>query len=158
MQRFVKLAVATLAITSSLAAYAADNSLGTWKMNVAKSKYSPGPLPVKGVTSTREQADGGVKVTNNGERADGTKIDATYTAKYDGSPATVSGQGAPYDAVSLKQVNANTFTYDAKSSSTKYHAHGRLVVSADGKTLTLKAIGTDAGGKPMKVTLVYDKQ
>lgn len=158
MQRFFKIAVATLAITSSLAAFAADNSLGTWKMNAAKSKYSPGPLPVKSVTSTREQAEGAVKVTNNGERADGTKIEASYTARYDGSPATVSGQGAPYDTVSLKQVNANTFTYDAKSGSTRYHAHGRLVVSADGKTLILRASGTDAAGKPMTVRLVYDKQ
>ena len=157
MQRFLTLALAALAITST-AAFAADNSLGTWKMNAEKSKFTPGPMPVRSLTFTREAADGGVKVTSTGERSDGSAINATYTAKFDGSPATVSGQGAPYDTISLKQVNANTFTYSTKNSANKYSAHGRLTVSPDGKTMTMKASGTDAEGKPMSVTLVFDKQ
>ena len=158
MQRFLTLALAALAITSATVAFAADNSVGTWKLNLAKSKYSPGPLPVKSLNATREADGDGVKVTTTGERADGSAINATYTAKFDGSPASVSGQGAPYDTISLKQVNANTFTYETKNSANKYHASGRLTVSADGKTLTTKAKGTDAEGKPISVTLVYDKQ
>lgn len=158
MHKLLRLALATLAITSTMAAFAADHSLGTWKLNVEKSKYSPGAFPVKSITSVRESAGDAVKVTNTGERSDGTAINATYTAKYDGSPSTVSGQGAPYDTVSLKQVDANTFTYEAKNSTTKYHSHGRLVVSHDGKTTTLTAKGTDAQGRPMAVTLVYEKQ
>jgi hypothetical protein len=158
MQRFLKLALATLAITSTAAAFAADNSLGSWKLNAEKSKYSPGLLPVKSLSSTREADGDGVKVTTTGERADGASINTTYTAKFDGSPASISGQGAPYDTISLKQVNANTFTYETKNSTSKYHASGRLVVSAGGKTMTMKAKGTNAEGKPMTVTLVYEKQ
>ncbi len=158
MQRFLTLALAALAITSTTVAFAADNSLGTWKLNVGKSKYSPGPLPVKSLTAVREAADNGVKVTTTGERSDGSAINTTYTAKFDGTPASLSGQGAPYDTLSLKQVDANTFTYETKSSTTKYTAHGRLVVSKDGKTMTVKASGTDAEGKPMTVTLLYEKQ
>ncbi|UWZ83037.1 hypothetical protein [Occallatibacter riparius] len=158
MQRFLRLAIATLAITSAAAAFAADNSLGSWKLNVAKSKYSPGPLPVKSLSSTREADGEGVKVTTTGERADGSAINATYTAKFDGTPASVSGQGAPYDTISLKQVNANTFSYESKNSTNKYHVSGRLVISADGKTMTMNAKGTDAAGKPISITLVYDKQ
>lgn len=157
MKRLLALALVTLAITST-AAFAADHSLGTWKLNVAKSKYSPGPLPVKSLTQVREAAGDGVKVSTTGERSDGTAVNSTYTAKFDGSPASLSGQGAPYDTVSLKQVNANTFTFETKNSATKYSTHGRLVVSHDGKTLTMTAKGTDAEGKPMTVTLVYDKQ
>ena len=158
MQRFFKLALAALAITSAVTAFAADNSLGTWKLNVEKSKYSPAPFPVKSITSTREAADNGVKVTNTGERADGSAVNATYTAKYDGSDSAVSGQGSPYDSVSLKQINTNTFTYEAKNSTNKYHARGKITISADGKTMTFKAKGMNADGKPMSVTLVYDKQ
>jgi len=158
MQRFLKLALATLAITSATLALAADNSLGSWKLNVAKSKYSPGPLPVKSLSSTREADGEGVKVTTTGERADGSAINTTYTAKFDGSPASVSGQGAPYDTISVKKVNDSTYTYETKNSTNKYHATGRLVVSKDGKTLTMKAKGTDADGKPLSVTLVYEKQ
>lgn len=158
MKRLLTLALATLAITSTAAAFAADNSLGTWKLNVSKCKYSPGPLPVKSLTAVREAAGDGVKVTTTGERSDGTAVNSSYTAKFDGSPASLSGQGAPYDSISLKQVDANTFTYETKNSTTKYSAHGRLVVSHDGKTITMTAKGTDAEGKPMTVTLVYDKQ
>ena len=156
MQKLLACALAVFALTST--AFAADHSLGTWKLNVAKSKYSPGPLPVKSLSAVREAAGDGVKVSTTGERADGTAVNTTYTAKFDGSPASVSGPGAPYDTVSLKQVDSNTFTYETKNSTTKYAAHGRLVVSHDGKTMTMTAKGTDAEGKPMTVTLVYDKQ
>jgi hypothetical protein len=158
MKRLLTFALATLVITSTAAAFGADNSLGTWKLNADKSKYTPGPLPVKTITSVREAADNGVKVTNTGERSDGTKIDATYTAKFDGSPASVSGQGAPYDTITLKQVNANKFTYAAKNSTTKYSVHGAIEISSEGKTMTFKVKGTDQDGKPMTSELVYDKQ
>lgn len=158
MKKLFTLALAALAITSSVAAFGADNSLGTWKLNVEKSKYTPAPFPVKSITSVREAADNAVKVTNTGERADGSAVNATYTAKYDGSDSAVSGQGSPYDSVSLKQVNANTFTYEAKNSTNKYHANGKITVSSDGKTMTFKGKGMNADGKPMSVTLVYDKQ
>jgi hypothetical protein len=158
MKKLLTLALATLVITSATAAFGADDSLGTWKLNTAKSKYSPGPLPVKSVTSVREAAGDGVKVTNTGERADGSAINATYTAKFDGSPATVSGQGAPYDTVSLKQVHAKKFTYEAKNTANKYHVHGEIEISHDGKTMTFKSKGTDAEGKPISVELVYEKQ
>jgi hypothetical protein len=158
MRRIFSLALIVFAITSAAAAFGADNSLGTWKANLEKTKYTPTPWPVKSVTSVREAVPGGVKVTNTGERTDGTAIDSTYTAKYDGSPSSVSGQGAPYDNVSIKQVNANTFAYDAKKMAGKYHAHGRIVISPDGKTMTMTAKGTDQDGKPMTITLVYDKQ
>ena len=158
MRRIFSLALIVSAIASAAVAFGADNSLGTWKVNLDKSKYTPAPIPVKSISSVRESASDGVKVTNSGERADGTAVNATYTAKYDGSPASVSGQGSPYDTVSIKKVDANTFTWDAKKSDGKYHSHGRLVISPDGKTMTLSAKGTDTDGKPMTITLVYDKQ
>ena len=77
---------------TTVAAFGADNTVGTWKMNVAKSKYTPAPFPLKSLTTVRETSSGGVKVTNTGERADGTMINATYTAKYDGTPVSVTGQ------------------------------------------------------------------
>jgi len=150
-------ALAVLTITT-VAALGADNSIGTWKVNTAKSKYTPAPMPVKSLTSVREAAPGGVKVANTGERTDGTAINAGYTAKYDGSATAVTGSGSPYDSVSVKQVNANTFTYEAKQTNGKYHANGRTVISKDGKTMTTTAKGKDANGAAMTLKLVYDKQ
>ena len=139
-----------------IAAFGADNSLGTWKLNVAKSKYSPAPMPLKSLTSTREAADGGVKVTNVGERTDGS-INASFTAKYDGSPAAVAGSGAPYDTISIKQVSANEFTDERKKTGGSYHAAGHMKISKDGKTMTWTSTGIDANGKKMKAKFVYEK-
>jgi phage tail tube protein FII len=113
---------------------------------------------VKNLTVTREAAPNGVKVTNTGTRTDGSAINASYTAKYDGSSSEVTGEGSPYDSMSVKQGDANTFTYEAKNSKTKYRASGRIVISGDGKTMTTTASGVDANGKPMTLKLVYDKQ
>jgi hypothetical protein len=158
MQKILaKLFFGTL-ITSitAIGALAADNSLGTWKLNMEKSKFSPS-APVKSLTQTREASDGGVKVTTTGEQADGTPINASYTAKYDGTETSVTGN-APYDTIALKQVNANTFTATQKKSDGKYTATVRLVVSKDGKTMTNTAKGTNAEGKAMNNTFVYEKQ
>ena len=157
MRRMLSRFLAVLAITA-VTVLGADNSIGTWKVNVAKSEYTPAPFPLKSLTSVREAVPGGVIVTNTGERADGSAINASYTAKYDGSAAAVTGTGTPYDSISIKQVDANTLTYEAKQTSGKYHASGRTVISSDGKTMTTTAEGTDANGAPMTLTLVYDKQ
>jgi hypothetical protein len=158
MRRMFSLALVVLAITTTSAALGPDNSIGTWKANVTASKYTPAPWPVKSLTVVREAVPGGVKVTNSGERRDGTAINTSYVANYDGTPASVTGQGAPYDTISIKQVDANTFTYEAKNTTGKYRASGRTVISSDGKTMTTTAKGMDADGNAMTMKLVYDKQ
>ena len=158
MRRMFSLALAALAFTTTLVALEADNSLGTWKVNIAASKYTPAPLPVKSLTVVREVLPGGVKVTTTGERSDGTAINTTYSANYDGTPAGVTGKGSPYDTVSIKEVDSNTFLYEAKNTTGRYAVTGRIVISNEAKTMTLTAKGIDADGKEMTVALVYDKQ
>jgi len=157
MRRMFSRALLVCAIVT-VAAYGADNSRGIWKMNLAKCKYTPGPIPLKKYMVTREAARGGVKVTILGERTDGTIINATYRAKFDGSATAVEGRGAPYDTVSIKQVDANTFTYEMKKTGGKYQASGRMEVSKDGRTFTMMSTGTDGDGNPMSMTLVTEKQ
>ena len=139
----------------AIAGFAADNSLGTWKLNMEKSKFSPA-APVKNLTSVREASDSGVKMTTTGEQADGAAINATYTAKYDGSETPVTG--APYDTISIKQANANTLSFTQKKKDGKYNVTGKSVVSKDGKTMTSTLKGTNADGKPYSATMVWDKQ
>jgi hypothetical protein len=155
MRRILSKTFLVLAITA-IAAFGADNSLGTWKLNVEKSKYTPAPLPIKSLTSMREAADGGVKTTTTGEQANGTPINSTSTIKYDGKDYPVTG--APWDTVRVKQINANTFTGESKQSNGKYHSTGRTVISKDGKTMTTTTKGTNADGVAFAGTLVYDKQ
>jgi|ERR1051326_744645 hypothetical protein len=157
MRRILRKAIFTVALTT-LVVFGADNSLGTWKLNVVKSKYTPAPMPVKSITVTREASDGGVKVTTTGERADGTSINTSYTAKYDGTETQVTGSGAPYDTMAVKQVNANTFTDVRKKSGGSYHATGRTVISKGGKVMTTTTKGTNTDGKAFSSTFVYEKQ
>jgi len=135
MARILSAAFVVLAITT-LAAAGSDKSLGTWKLNTEKSKYTPAPLPVKSLTVVREASDGGVKVTTTGEQANGTQINNTYTTKYNGSATSVTGENPLYDTISVTQVDANTLTDERKKTSGSYRATGRTVISDDGRTMT----------------------
>jgi hypothetical protein len=153
---FVLSLVLLTALAFSVTVFAADSSVGTWKLNAAKSKFS-GSYVVKSQTDVREAtADGGVKVTRTAQMADGTAVKGSFSVKYDGKeyPAT----GLAFDVISVKRVDANTITFDVKKAGGKYHVTGQNVISADGKTLTQTAKGTDADGKPISSTVIFDKQ
>jgi hypothetical protein len=156
MRTILTKALIALAITT-VAAFGADNSIGTWKLNVEKSKYTPAPMPVKSLTITRDASDGGVKVTTTGERTDGP-LNASYTAKYDGTEVKVTGSNLTYDMIAIKQVNANTLTDERRKVVGPYKATGRTVVSNGGKMMTTTTKGTNADGKQFTSTLVFDKQ
>src|SRR3954451_4783857 len=146
MRSLLYRAALSIALTA-FAAFGADNTLGTWKLNVAKSKLASNPSPLKALTAVREASGDGVKVTNTGERADDGKVDTSYTAKYDGSESTVAGTGLQYDRISIKQVNADTFTDERKKAGGRYHATGRTVISNGGKTMTITIKGANADRK-----------
>jgi hypothetical protein len=151
----VSLLLSVLAVMA-VALFAADNAAGTWKLNAAKSKFM-GSVVVKSQTDVREATpDGGMKVTRTGQLADGTALKGSYTYKYDGKeyPAT----GLAFDVLAVKRVDANKTTFEVKRTGGKYHVTGQTVISADGKTMTQTAKGTDADGKPISSTVVFDKQ
>src|SRR6266699_284740 len=105
-----------LAITA-VVMFAADSSVGTWKLNATKSKFT-GSYVVKSQTDVREATpDGGVKVTRTGQLADGTPVKGSFAYKYDGKdyPAT----GLAFDAISVKRVDANTTTFDVRKNGGK---------------------------------------
>src|SRR5438132_8015428 len=81
--RFVVFTTVLLLVVLALAvtAAAADQHSGTWKMNRAKSKYSPGPAP-KNTTVTVEADDKGVKINAQGSNADGSELHDQYDADF----------------------------------------------------------------------------
>jgi hypothetical protein len=151
-------ATALMAVFASATALPTDNSLGTWKLNVGKSDYSPGPLPYKSLTMVRTAAEGGINTTITAQRLDGSWMKISYKAKYDGAPYSIAGTGHPSDTISAKQLDANTFTSERQKPGGKYHVIGRFVVSKDRKTMTNTLSGTNADGKPTKATIVYERQ
>lgn len=156
MKRSLRFAFAMTVLAA--VAFCADNTLGTWKFDSAKSKAAPGVSPVKELTVVREANGDQVKVTAKGERMDGSKIDTSYTTKHDGQPVTLTGSGLPYDTVATRRPNDNTVTSSNSKSGGKYKATSRFVVSNGGKTGTLTTKGVGADGKAFTSVSVYDKQ
>ena len=87
----VSLATCCAIVLASSVALAAEAWLGTWKLNVAKSKYSPGPGP-KSLTLTWEATADGIKHASDGVNGEGEPMHSGYVTKYDGTdvPYTLS--------------------------------------------------------------------
>ena len=117
----------------------------------------PDASPFKHQTIVREAVDGSVKHTSKAERMNGTVAENTFTARYDGKAVPVVGN-APYNTISWKQVDANTFTLETRKTDGKYHTTGKVTNSEDGKTMIATQNGTDAEGNPISFTVVLDKQ
>lgn len=138
-----------------LAATATDPVVGTWTLNVEKSKFSPGPAP-KSQTRTYSVDSAGVSLEVKGIGADGTATSQESTFKYDGKAYAMKG-AADYDAISLKQVNANTVKSIMIKAGKPVGTTTRTV-SGHGKVLTLSTKATDVNGKTYDNVAVYDKQ
>jgi hypothetical protein len=151
-------AVLIFAAVAAIPALAQDNpALGTWKLNVAKSKFVGAPMP-KELTRTLEADGDAVKYTFSGTAADGSAVAYGFTMKYDGKDSPVSGN-APggIDAVVIKKVSASHYSVSQKKGG-KTVSTGSAVVSKDGKTTTVTLKGADSEGKAISTTSVYDKQ
>ena len=139
----------------NLSAQAGDPRMGTWKLNVAKSKYSPGPAP-RSVTLKVEPSGQGEKVTAEFVNADGTRTTSQYTANFDGKDYPLTGS-AVADTVSLKRIDARTTDRTDKKGGKVVQTLKR-VVSQDGKTMTVTVKGMTAQGQAVNNVVVFDKR
>jgi hypothetical protein len=156
MQTIIKtLLVGAILALGTSAALAADIAVGTWKLNVAKSTFAPGPAP-KSQTRTYVESAQGVTVTLKTVTADGKENTSTVTAKYDGKPYPITGS-PDIDMVSGKRVDALT-VHSTQMKAGKAVGTGVRTVSKDGKTLTFAYKGTDANGVKHDDVSVYDRQ
>ena len=151
----VVLAVVLGAGITDVSAQAKDPRIGTWKLNVTKSKYSPGPAPQSQMLKI-EAAGKGEKVTSEVVNADGTKTTTQYTANFDGKDSPITG--APNsDTVALKRIDTRTTERTDKKAG-KVTVVLKRVVSQDGKTMTVTLKGTNAKGEAVDNTVVFEKQ
>ena len=147
--------VAMSALVLGSIAHAADNQAGTWKLNVAKSKYSPGSPPKEG-TLTVESEPNGLKITINGTDAEGKPVHMEFSPKYDGKDVPTTGMPGT-DTISMKKIDDYTVEAVSKKAG-KPLVTTRTVVSKDGKTRTTTQKGTNAKGEKVNNTIVYEKQ
>jgi len=133
---------------------ASDTQMGTWKLNEAKSKITAGTA--KNNTVVYEAAGDSVKVTIDGNAADGTATHSEWKGKFDGKDYPSTGNPNE-DTRSVKQIDDRTLHVVSKKGG-KVTLTAHVVVAADGKSRTVAVNGTDAKGKKYKSTAVYDKQ
>ncbi len=139
----------------AFAATANAQAVGTWKLNLAKSKYQKGQAP-KSATLVYEPAGAGIKVTVDQVPAEGPAIHYAYTANYDGKDVPVVGNPNA-DMAARTRVNATTTKLVNKKGG-QILSTVTLVVSPDGKTLTITTTGKDGKGQNADSVAVYDKQ
>src|SRR5579864_736714 len=95
MQRLLRLsAVLSLVLATSatmLTQTQKDAHIGTWKLNVAKSKFNPGP-GYKSETRTYESTADGYKFQGERANLDGSAQRYGFTVKYDNKDYPVVGK------------------------------------------------------------------
>src|SRR4029450_2013502 len=121
-----------------------DPLVGTWTLNAAKSKYTPGPTP-KSITSVYDAAGKGYKVTVKNDTGHGT-VQYSYTTYLDGQDSKVTGNNPNADTGGGRRIDARTRESISKKNG-RVTITQRSVVSADGKTRTVTTTGTDALGQ-----------
>jgi hypothetical protein len=135
-------------------AFAADPIVGSWKLNVAKSKFSSGQ-ELKAGSRVYTEANGVYTLDQKLTGADGKEI--SYRVQYSDGKDMKQDSGGAVDTTHAKKVDANTWDFDLKKDG-KVVGHVHRVVSADGMTLTVHNTGMMISGVTGDQTLVFAKQ
>ena len=156
----------TLFTVSATVVLSADVFSGTWKINIGKSTFSPGPIlqPTGPNFTTIEAAGNGLKFASDGIDAKGRKTHGEYTVTFDGMESfyrqIVDGKPDPDSApstVSLKNIDDHTLELTFKAAG-RVVLVSKLIISPDGKTGTATSTGFSADGTTTISTVYYDRQ
>ena len=126
---------------------------GTWKLNVAKSTFSPGPAP-KSMTVSYTPIKDGVRIRVDLDSAAGAQH-WDMTPMYDGKDYPIHGN-PDADTIAYKRIDARTGESTMKKNG-KVAITVTRSLSEDGKTLTLTMKGTNPDGQARNDALVFEK-
>jgi hypothetical protein len=149
------------ALTSFLLA-ATDPFVGTWKLNVSKSKFAPDAPRFFLATIQIESAGNKLKSTASAADGQGIVSDFTFSCELDGTPCTVTPATLPMrsasavDTITLKRIDSNTIVATGTKNGKPIYSD-RRVVSVDGRTMTAVRDGTTPEGKKYKSTIVLNR-
>src|SRR5262245_54459295 len=170
------LVVAILAITlllSQTPAQTMNPVIGTWKQNMEKSVYDPGPAPPKGLGAVRQYAAGAdgsiVAVTFNIDAQGLPSLGAISAANYDGKEyaqhtvatlATSLGSHlAPKIERTIAYTAVNPYTVQiVQRQDGAVISQNTRTIARDGKTMTEQYDYVDAAQKHVKNVLIFEKQ
>jgi len=156
MRRRIGVALLILFAVATWTVAANDPMLGSWKLNVAKSKFRSGPAIQAETNQVEPYAGNGIKLTAQITRADGAKVTESYAGTFYGKEFSVGGD-PNVDSAYLKRIDAYTMERINKKAG-KPTTTMHYVVSKDGKTKTVTITGTTPQGQPVDTVLVFEKQ
>jgi hypothetical protein len=136
-----------------------DPAIGSWKLDVAKSKFTPGP-PIKGDTRSYEvNEDGWLIVTTETIQPDGKRTGVRFAAKFDGKPYPQIGRFAPtVTLITYEVADKRTLKYTQFDTNGKVNSTNTRTVSADGRTMTIEQRTTNDKGQPVINIELFERQ
>jgi hypothetical protein len=146
---------ALVALASSAGAQPQAGLMGTWKLNTARSKFTPGPAPKSMTVVYSAAPEGRMSIVVDLTPAEGASLHWEVTVADDGKDYPVKGN-PNFDTLSFSRIDDHT-------SETIFKKNGKVIatntrtLSADGKTLTITNKGTTADGKPRIDVQVLEK-
>ena len=140
----------------AVAAHAADSFHGNWTLNLAKSKYDPGPAPKSQTTILDPVANGATRERGDRVNADGSRTQWEWTAQLDGKDYPVKGD-PDRDTVALKKINDDTLEVTNKKGG-KVTNTMKIVVAKDGKSRTNEVSFTNAKGVKVHNVMFFDRK
>lgn len=155
----VLVALSTLSVSSSHPVFgqSKDPLIGTWLLDLGKSKFMPDDPPQKRVLAITSK-DGGIqcviRTTMNGGLDNGTTSQSDFTAKYDGKDYDISE--SVLDTISLKKIDANTVERTGKIRGSSVEK-ATMKISGEGKVLTITTMGS-VNGNDYSSVQVFNKQ
>jgi len=153
--RLAVVALLAVLLAAPVAAVEVDPALGTWVLNLSKSRFDPGPPP-KSLMVRFQPDPKGVKSTSELVDAEGKKSIVVYTAAYDGKEYPVTGSEAVDTVLLRKHDNGKVERVDRKC--------GAIVqsflrsISEDGRTMTVTHKAKGANGALQHNRLVFDRR
>jgi hypothetical protein len=128
-----------------------DPLLGTWALDIAKSRYSPGPKP-QSQTRSYEKHRLGIRATVKTVQADGRSTTVQTVYDFDNMEHPVTGS-EDVDSILMKRIDAytaeGTLSHAGRETGTM-----RRVISKDGKSMTVTLQRTTP---PANNVEVYEK-
>lgn len=130
--------------------------IGTWKINLEKSTYSPGPKPSVALILKIEPSAGGINITADGTNPQGQPTHVEIVGTFDGKDNPVKGLATNLTNA-VKRIDDRTLEVVGKIND-KPEVTSKVTVSADGKAMTITQTGQNAKGQTINNVLLLDKQ
>jgi hypothetical protein len=154
--RCVLVVAAVLAATGPADAQVDSGWFGSWRLNLERSTYRPGPAPYRRATYRIEPHANGIRVIYDLVRPRGGVTHLEWTGQFDGRDYPVQGVDE-FVTYAYQRIDDRTYEVITKVDG-RPAATSRAVLSADGRSITTTTAGRDSRGVDVTTVTVYERQ